>query len=169
MCQLDLSAAARMIIGFIVLLAPPSSISSPPQFPRLKTYYVDLKTILLNSPLLALRQVAAQLPSQLNLMPSLAGPAAGSLDAISQVLNAAGVVLSGLFTLTAILLIGFYWTLEEESAQGALLRFMSSDECESAREILSEVERRVGGYVRGTGIMALTIFDAVGESTQEGL
>ena len=102
-------------------------------------------------------------------MPSLAGPAAGSLDAISQVLNAAGVVLSGLFTLTAILLIGFYWTLEEESAQGALLRFMSSDECESAREILSEVERRVGGYVRGTGIMAHPYFDAVGESTQEGL
>jgi len=114
-----------------------------------------------NSPLQAIRQIASQLPSQLNLTPSTAAsPAAGSLDAIGQVLNATGVILSGLFTLTAILLIGFYWTLEGEGAMRALLLPLSNDKRDSAREILHEIEMRVGGYVRGQGIMALTIFVA---------
>jgi hypothetical protein len=37
-----------------------------------------------------------------------------SLGAIGQVLNTTGSILSVLFTLTAIFLIGFYWTLESE-------------------------------------------------------
>jgi len=150
-----------LIVGFIVLLVPPIVDQLTTTVPKIESYYLDLKTALVNSPLLALRQVAAQLPSQLNLMPSAAAaPVAGSLNAIDQVLSATGVVLSGLFTLTAILLIGFYWTLEQEGALRALLRFMSNDERESAREVLNEIEMRVGGYVRGTGIMALTIFVA---------
>jgi predicted PurR-regulated permease PerM len=65
--------------------------------------------------------------------------------------------LSGLFTVTAIFLIGFYWTLEGENAIRALLRLLPNDKHESAREIFREIESRVGGYVRGQGIMVLTI------------
>jgi predicted PurR-regulated permease PerM len=147
-----------LLIGSIVLLVPPIAEQVTATVPRIESYYQDLKSALVNSPLLALRQIASQLPSQLNLTPSTAAsPAAGSLDAIGQVLNATGVILSGLFTLTAILLIGFYWTMEGEGAMRALLLYLPNDKRESAREILSEIEMRVGGYVRGQGIMALTI------------
>ena len=47
--------------------------------------------------------------------------------------------------------------MEGEAAIRTLLLHVSNDKRESAREILSEIERRVGGYVRGQGIMALTI------------
>jgi predicted PurR-regulated permease PerM len=147
-----------LLIGSIVLLVPPIVEQLTATVPRIERYYQDLKSALVNSPLLAFSQIASQLPSQLNLTPSAAAsPAAGSLDAIGQVLNATGVILSGLFTLTAILLIGFYWTLEGEGAIRTLLLPLPNDKRESAREILSEIEMRVGGYVRGQGIMALTI------------
>ncbi len=147
-----------LLIGSIFLLVPPIVEQLNATVPKIETYYQDLRAALENSPLLALRQIASQLPSQFNLMPSAAAsPTAGSLDAISQVLNAVGVVLTGLFTLTAILLIGFYWTLEGEGATRALLLPLSTDKRDSVREILHEIELRVGGYVRGQGIMVLTI------------
>lgn len=150
-----------LLIGSIFLLVPPIVEQLTATIPKIESYYQDLKLTLVNSPLLALRQIASQLPSQLNLMPSAAAsPAAGSLDAIGQVLNATGSILSGLFTLTALFLIGFYWTLEGEGARRALLLPLSTDKRESAREILREIELRVGGYVRGQGIMVLTIFVA---------
>jgi predicted PurR-regulated permease PerM len=143
------------------LLVPPIVEQLSATVPKIESYYQDLKSALVNSPLQAIRQIASQLPSQLNLTPSAAvSPAAGSLDAVGQVLNTAGVILSGLFTLAAILLIGFYWTLEGEGAIRALLLLLPNDKRESAREVLSEIEMRVGGYVRGQGIMALTIFVA---------
>ena len=150
-----------LLIGSIFLLVPPIVEQLTATIPKIESYYQDLKLTLVNSPLLALRQIASQLPSQLNLMPSVAAsPEAGSLDAIGQVLNATGSILSGLFTLTALFLIGFYWTLEGEGARRALLLPLSTDKRESAREILREIELRVGGYVRGQGIMVLTIFVA---------
>jgi predicted PurR-regulated permease PerM len=150
-----------LLIGFIFLLVPPIVEQLTATVPKIESYYQDLKLNLVNSPLQAIRQIASQLPSQLNLMPSAAeSSATGSLDAIGQVLNATGSILSGLFTLTAIFLIGFYWTLEGEDAMRALLLPLSNDKRESAREILHEIELRVGGYVRGQGIMVLTIFVA---------
>lgn len=148
-----------LLIGAIVLLIPPIAEQLTATVPKIESYYQDLKSALVNSPLLAIRQIASQLPSQLNLTPSAAvtPSTAGSLDAVSQVLNSMGVILSGLFTLAAIFLIGFYWTLEDEGALRVSLRLLPADQRESAREILGEIEMRVGGYVRGQGIMALTI------------
>jgi predicted PurR-regulated permease PerM len=155
-------AILMLIAGFMVLLVPPIVEQITAAVPKIERYYQDLKAALLSSPLIALRQIARQLPAQLNLL-SFTGAspsAAGSLDAIGQVLNATGSILSGLFTLTAVLLIGFYWTLEGEVAIRTSLLHISNDKRESVREILDEIELRVGGYVRGQGIMALTIFAA---------
>jgi predicted PurR-regulated permease PerM len=142
-----------------VLLVPPIVEQLTATVPKIEQYYQDLKSALAASPLLALSQIASQLPSQLNLTPTaVASPSAvSSLNAVSQVLNTTGSILSSLFTLTAIFLVGFYWTMEGEAAIRALFLHLSTDKRESAREILSEIERRVGGYVRGQAIMALTI------------
>ena len=147
-----------LLIGFIVLLVPPIVEQLSATFPKIESYYQDLKAALVSSPLLVVRQIAAQMPAQINLTPTLASPAAGgALDAVGQVLNATGAILNGLFTLTALLLIGFYWTLEGERALHALLLPLPADQRESAREILKEVETRVGGYVRGQGFLALVV------------
>ncbi len=151
-----------LLVGTLVLLVPPIIEQFTTTVPTIERYYDDLRSSLMNSPLLALRQVAFQLPPQLDLaLPAAASPsAAGSLDAVGQVLNTTGSVLNGLFTLTAIFLIGFYWTLEGEGTIRAFLLHLSNEKRDSVREVISEIEKRVGGYVRGQGIMALTIMIA---------
>lgn len=78
-----------LIIGFFLLLVPPIIDQLSATVPKIETYYQDLKSALVNSPLLALRQIASELPSQLNLTPSVAAApvAVGSLDAVNQVLR----------------------------------------------------------------------------------
>jgi predicted PurR-regulated permease PerM len=146
-----------LLIGFIVLLVPPIVDQLSSAVPKIESYYQDLKSALISSPLQLIRQVAAQMPSQINLTLAPSPAAGGSLDAVGQALTTAGSIVSGLFTLTAILLIGFYWTLEGDSAVRALLLPLSIDRRESAHEILQEIVTRVGGYVRGQGILAMTI------------
>jgi predicted PurR-regulated permease PerM len=148
-----------LIVGAIVLLVPPIVEQLADTVPKIETYYQDLKSALVNSPLLALRQIVSQLPPELNLMPEAAASASAdsSIDAIGQVLNTTGSIVSVLFTLTAIFLIGFYWTLEGEGVTRALLLRLPADKRESGREIISEIELRVGGYVRGQVIMAVSI------------
>ena len=148
-----------LLIGFVVLLVPPIVEQLSATVPKIESYYRDLKAALVSSPLLVIRQIAAQMPAQINLTPTLAAaPAAGgALDAVGQVLTATGTILSGLFTLTALLLIGFYWTLEGERAVRAILQPLPADQRESAHDILTEIETRVGGYVRGQGFLALVV------------
>ncbi len=150
-----------LLIGFVVLLVPPIVEQLSAAVPKIENYYQDLKAALVNSPLLVIRQIAEQMPAQINLTPAVSpaagAPLGGAFDAVGQALATTGVILSGLFTLAAILLIGFYWTLEGESALHALIRPLSSDKRESAHEMLQEIGTRVGGYVRGQGILAVTI------------
>jgi predicted PurR-regulated permease PerM len=153
-----------LLIAFVVLLVPPIVEQLTATVPKIESYYRDLKAGLVSSPLLVIRQIAAQMPAQINLTPTLTAPvvgappaAGGALDAVGQVLTATGAILSGLFTLTALLLIGFYWTLEGERAVRALLQPLPADQRENARDILTEVETRVGGYVRGQGFLALVV------------
>jgi predicted PurR-regulated permease PerM len=146
-----------LLIGFIVLLVPPIIEQLSAAAPKVETYYRELKSALVNSPLLVVRQIAAQMPPQISL--TLAGPSEtdGAFDAVGQALNTASAVVSGLFTLTAILLVGFYWTLEGEGALRTLVRPLSPDRRESAQEMLQAIGVRVGGYVRGQGILAVTL------------
>jgi predicted PurR-regulated permease PerM len=146
-----------LLIGFIVLLVPPIVEQLSAAVPKIESYYQDFKAALVSSPLLVIRQIAAQMPAQINLTPAVSPAAGASLDAVGQALNTLGVILSGLFTLAAILLIGFYWTLEGEGALHTLIRPLSNDKRESAHEMLHEIETRVGGYVRGEGILSVMI------------
>ena len=153
-----------LLIAFVVLLVPPIVEQLSATVPKIESYYRDLKAALISSPLLVIRQIAAQMPAQINLTPTLAAPTAGAppaaggaLDAVGQVLSATGSILNGLFTLTALLLIGFYWTLEGERAVRALWQPLPADQRENARDILKEIETRVGGYVRGQGFLALVV------------
>lgn len=145
------------LIGFSVVAIPPIVEQLSTALPKIEIYYQDLKSALVSSPLLLIRQIAIRLPPQINLALAPSPATSDALDAVGQALTATGAILSGFVTLTAILLIGFYWTLEGEGALRTLLRPLASDKRESAQEMLQEIGTRVGGYVRGQGILAATI------------
>ena len=147
------------LIGFIYLIVPQIVQQTTTMLPHLEQYYESFKSALANSPYTLLREIGLQLPSSLQRLPVAQAPSGQeiTLDAISQALSTAGTLLSGLLTLAAILLIGFYWTLEGERAIRSLLLPVSNGQREGVREIISQITERVGGYVRGQGLLAVTI------------
>jgi predicted PurR-regulated permease PerM len=110
-----------------------------------------------SSPLLLIRQIALRLPPQIDLTLAASPVSGDALDAVGQAFATTDAILSGLLTLTAMLLIGFYWTLEGEGVLRTFLRPLASNRRESAQEMLQEIGIRVGGYVRGQGLLAITI------------
>ena len=76
---------------------------------------------------------------------------------MGQVLTATGTILSGLFALTALLLIGFYWTLEGERAVRAVLQPLPADQRENAHDILTESKRASAVTCACQGFLALVL------------
>ena len=62
-----------------------------------------------------------------------------------------------LFTIVAVLLLGFYWTLEGERRMRALVLFAPFDRRRAIRGFLTEIERTVGAYLRGQSLVCLVI------------
>ena len=56
-----------MLIGFIVVLIPPIVEQLSTALPKIEIYYRDLKSALVSSPLLLIRQIAIRLPPQIDL------------------------------------------------------------------------------------------------------
>jgi predicted PurR-regulated permease PerM len=148
-----------LLIGFIYLIVPQIIQQITAIVPRVESYYLDFRAGLVSSPYSLIRQIAGQLPPAISLRPIPIPPApdGNSLDGVTQTLNTAGAALGGLFTLFAILLIGFYWTLESERVLRSLLLPVPVDKRESTREVIAEIATRVGEYVRGQGLLAGTI------------
>ena len=72
-------------------------------------------------------------------------------------LDTGGAVGRNLFTIVAVLLLGFYWTLEGERRMRALVLFAPFDRRRAIRGFITEIERTVGAYLRGQSLVCLII------------
>jgi len=61
------------------------------------------------------------------------------------------------FTVAAVLLLGFYWTLEGDRRVRALAFFVPFESRRGVRAFIVEVERTVGAYLRGQALVCLII------------
>jgi predicted PurR-regulated permease PerM len=59
--------------------------------------------------------------------------------------------------LTAILFLGFYWTLEGERSVRSLLLWVPMNRRDQIREFIADVEDKVGRFIFGQSILCLTI------------
>jgi predicted PurR-regulated permease PerM len=119
-----------------------------------------------------LRRIAAYLPPP-PVMSSAAGSGAAAgadtgLDAGTVVSYAAAMGRS-MLTMVAVLLLGFYWTLEGERRTRALLLFAPLERRRAALGFVTDVERTVGNYLRGQsmvcliiGVLAFVLYRAMG-------
>src|SRR5512143_660958 len=69
-----------VLIGFIVVLIPPIAEQLSTAVPKIEIYYQDLKSTLVGSPLLVIRQIALRLPPQINLSLAALPTAGNALD-----------------------------------------------------------------------------------------
>jgi predicted PurR-regulated permease PerM len=127
--------------------------------PRFENIYTDLHTALQNSSFPLVRQWSGNLPASFSSMVTTAPPLAGGdmVDSFNLTLTMVQSFLTGVFTLSVVLLIGFYWTMEGERMEYAFLLLFPVEKRESTRETIKDIETHVGGYVRGQGLLALAI------------
>lgn len=146
--------------GAPVVLEQGTSISA-----TVPQYYTTLRSKLTDSSSYALRRLGYELPSNLSLTPSVntsdpANPPDKAEQMVTQVgtaLKVAGTIARSIFYTVAILLLAFYWTLDGERAIRSLLILLPQTRREAAREIVDEIQTRLGSYVLGQLILCATI------------
>ena len=148
-----------LLLVVILLIIPPAIQQISALIPMVGKYYQNLQSFLISSPNPLLRQLAENFAPGIDLIPKISSPGTqtGSPNLVSWTINIGQSFLSGLFTLTVVLLIGFYWTLEGEPVLYSFLLLFPMGKRDSARKIIEDIEGRVGGFVRGQIFLALMI------------
>ena len=146
-----------LLVGFIMLLAPLLIEQAKGIIAKLPAYYQDLHAALVGSSSALIQRLAQQLPTQLALsLPGQAG-AGLALGAVGQALSYVGMIWRLLFVGTAILVLAFYWTLDgDRMVRGAMLHF-PTERHEEWHHLISEMETRIGAYVRGLAVLSLVV------------
>lgn len=72
---------------------------------------------------------------------------------VEQAVSYSGQVVWGLFCTTAVLILAFYWSVNEQRTIRELLLCVPMDWRESLRELLDAILAKVGGYIRAQGLL----------------
>lgn len=158
-----------VVVGILFLLVPVVVQQATAIVEQLPQYYQELRGALFNSRFWFLRQLSFQIPPRLNL-DGMGEPEDGeTLGRVAAFFRYTGLIASGLIVLVAVLLLGFYWTLERDRIVGYLIMLVPIQRRDEARGLVSEMEGRVGGYVRAqfilssvVGVMSLIAYILIG-------
>jgi len=146
------------VVGLIVLVLPIIAEQLTAILANMPAYITDLRNILFRSPSRIIQQIAIQLPANISLFTPK--PQAGSGETLSQVAQffaTAQIFARSTLTLAAVFLLGLYWTQEGDRAILNLLLWVPSDKRAQAREIIAEIEEKLGGFLLGQSLLCLAI------------
>jgi len=151
---LGISLAVMLVIfTFPIIVEQITDISR-----ELPTYYGNFRSALFQSSSHILTLIATQLPSELWMLTSnFSGVNGEPLTQVASPIYYVGLFTRGAFTFTAILFLGFYWTLEGERSVRSLLLWVPMNRRDQIREFIAEVEDKVGRFILGQSILCLTI------------
>jgi predicted PurR-regulated permease PerM len=136
--------------GVLMLAVPVVAEQTATLVARAPHHFERLRTELLASESNTVRRIAWYLPAAVD------RSGAPALD-VRSVLDTGGAVGRNLFTLVAVLLLGFYWTLEGDRRMRALVLFAPFDRRRAIRGFITDIERTVGAYLRGQSLVCLAI------------
>ena len=128
-------------------------------FRSLPAYYNLIHNTLLNSPNLILQQLSWQFPSELPALHLIQQTSASETapDSVAEILIYVDWLLTGLFIATATLVLSFFWILDSDRSIRALLLLLPLHLRDDTRTLITEMEGKVGAYVRGQTILCLAI------------
>lgn len=122
--------------------------------------YTSILGSLRATPNLLIQRLTESMPDQLGLPATAGDPAAASDEATSpfgQVMRYGGLAVGVLFNIAAIFLIAFFWTIESDRIKRSAVALLPLSRRDPARELIAEIEQRVGGYVIGQLTLSLII------------
>ncbi len=156
------SGLAVLLFGLGLLVTPLFADQISALASKLPSYYADLRTTATQSSSSMLQQLGAALPADwITLLPALNGAVLRQNTSLSSVAPAAQFISYlgyGIFLFVATLMMTAYWTLDADRVTRALLMRAPEAKREGWRELIAELEGKVGGYFRGQLVLCGFIF-----------
>jgi predicted PurR-regulated permease PerM len=125
---------------------------------NLPQYYTAFRGALVNSSNRLLQNVGLRVPSQFSmLMNRNTVNTEQVLTQVGQTLLYTNIIIKGILSTLAIFLLAYYWTQEGTLVIRGLLRLFPPHRKKNVREFLQLAETKLGGYIRGQGLLCLSI------------
>ena len=143
--------------GAIWVVAPLLSGQVSAILQQLPTYYQSLRNYLLSSSSQLLHTLASFLPTQFSLasVTPTADPAVA--DPITPAWQLIKTFSYSIFVAIGVLILAFYWTVEGELITRRTLLLAPSSQRDELRDLLNEMETKIGAYFRGEAILCAIV------------
>lgn len=148
---------AGALIGFGAMIFPLLADQTTEISRNLPHYYADFKMALINSGNRLLQNIGWQIPSRFSLLTTQSADTEEVIDQVTQTFLYTNVLLKGILSTLAIFLLAYYWTQEGNLVLRAFLRIFPTQRRKGIREFMQLAETKIGGYVRGQGLLCLVI------------
>jgi predicted PurR-regulated permease PerM len=146
-----------LLAGFVWLVAPVIVRQVATISQALPDAYTRLRETMLSTPNLLVLRLAFEMPPELTLTSAEPATSDEAFSAVAQLWHGVSVLFAAVFGILATLVLAFYWTLDGERSQRAVLLLLPAGKREGAREVMAEIEEKVGKYVTGQVLLCLSI------------
>jgi predicted PurR-regulated permease PerM len=122
--------------------------------------YATVVQRLREAPNMLIRQLAESLPAQPSLptpTPEAAPVDPAAASPFEQAWRYLGGGVQVLYQIGAIFLIAFFWTIEAERIKRSFVSLLPLSRRDAARDMIADIETRIGGYVAGQLTLSLII------------
>jgi len=148
---------AGLLVGFLAMILPLLADQATEISRTLPEYYANLRSALINSENRLLQNIGWRIPSEPSLLIRRDPDSNEVLDQVGQTMLYTNLVLKGVLSTLAIFLLAYYWTQESNFVVRALLRIMPPQRKKNIREFLQLAETKLGGYIRGQGLLCIAV------------
>jgi predicted PurR-regulated permease PerM len=149
---------AALVSGILALVLPLIAEQTTQITQNLPQYYTSFRDALINSSNRLLQNIGLRVPAQFSLLTNRnRADAEQMLTQVSQTLLYTNLVVKGILSTLAIFLLAYYWTQEGTPAIRGLLRLFPPQRRKHAKEFLQLAETKLGGYIRGQGLLCISI------------
>lgn len=151
---------AALVSGILALVFPLIAEQGTQITQNLPQYYTSLRNLLINSGNRLLQNIGLRVPQEFSLLLNRTKTSVDTeqvLTQVSQTLLYTNLVLKGILSMLAIFLLAYYWTQEGTLVVRGFLRLFPAQRKKHVREFLQLAENRIGGYIRGQGLLCICI------------
>ena len=151
---------AAVVSGILALVLPLLAEQTTQIAQNLPQYYTSFRDALISSSNRLLQNIGLRIPPQFSLLLLQRNTTADTeqvLTQVGQTLLYTNLILKGILSTLAIFLLAYYWTQESTPAIRAFLRLFPPQRKKQVREFLQLAETKLGGYIRGQGLLCISI------------
>jgi predicted PurR-regulated permease PerM len=148
---------AGLVIGFLAMILPLIADQTTGISRTLPEYYSNFRESMINSGNRLFQNLGLRMPSQPGLLAERNPNREEVIDQMARTFLYTNMALRGILSMLAVFLLAYYWTQEGNLIIRSVLRVFPSQRRKEVREFLQLAEIKLGGYIRGQGLLCIVI------------